>query len=105
MMVMPFQVNPLEYMLLVLLKDDNVDRIRQYNPAEINLEALDSLFHTLKLKEIHISYADEADDAVLHDLARAQDVRAIVKHFSRGLRAGFQFKKDLYNQDSPPVAQ
>jgi len=85
MMVMPFQVNPLEYMLLVLLKDDNVDRIRQYNPAEINLEALDSLFHSLKLKEIHVSYADEVDETVLHDLARAQDIGAILKHFSRGL--------------------
>jgi len=85
MMIMPFQVSELEYILLVLLKDDNIDRIRQYNPAEIDLETLDSLFHRLKLKEIHVSYANEVDEAVLHALARAQDIRAILKHFSRGL--------------------
>jgi len=28
MMIMPFQVSEREYILLVLLKDDNIDRIR-----------------------------------------------------------------------------
>jgi hypothetical protein len=57
----PFQVRPLHYSVVVVLSDENIERIRHYDPAEIVsgdiTRALGEPWHWLTLRDVIVAYA------------------------------------------------
>ena len=57
MVLVPFQVEPGQYSVFVILQDDNLERIKTYDPAEITLNKMPDPWISMKLKDILIGYA------------------------------------------------
>lgn len=98
MFVIPFQVNATEYSIFVALQDDSLARMKEYDPAEVNLNKLG--FEKLKLKDVIIGYATDADFQECMKLANGGDVRILLRRLSRG----FLFRPEAGDYDGPPLS-
>jgi hypothetical protein len=75
MITIPFQVSATEYSVYIGLGDDNIERVRQYDPAEVVLSQLGEPFQRLKLKDIVVGYCSEDDFKKVGDLPCGTDER------------------------------
>jgi hypothetical protein len=101
MYVIPFQLNASQYSVFIVLQEENLERIRQYDPAEVSLAKVHELqpqrFEGLKLKDVLIGYGTDADvREALHLLATGA-VRQGLQLLSRG----FRYRPDAGDHDGP----
>lgn len=97
MLTIPTQINDKEFSLLIILQDENVERIKQYDPAEIVLTKLGGKFRGLTLKDIVIMYATEGEIKQVTEMFRQGNAADALKLLSRG----FAFRPDLGDNDDP----
>lgn len=88
MLTIPFQVSETEYSIFVVLENDNLDRLKAYDPAEIVLTKFPPAWQALKLKVVVIGYATP------EEAARLQDPKADTRALLRQLCRGFAFRPD-----------
>lgn len=89
MFVIPFQINDKEFALLVCLEDKNLERIRAYDPAEVNLSRMNGIvkWQGLQLRDVIIAYATDADfDRMQEMLAAQAPIADVLRFFTRGYR-------------------
>lgn len=88
--------------LLVILEDENLERIKQHDNAEVNLQQLQMLngIHLQKSKPrfVWIAYANPAEVARLHELRSQGRIEEALKL----LTGGFKFRPDLGDHDKGP---
>ncbi len=84
MQVVPLQVTAESFDIFVILEDDNLERMKAYDPAEVVKAHLGKPWEKLKLRNIMIGYATAEDLANFHDFVLAGDVEAGLKWLSRG---------------------
>ena len=70
MTVIPFIVSKTQYSIYVILGTDNLERIRQYDPAEITLDKMGELYSGLQLKDVIIGYATDDEVQQVIDMIR-----------------------------------
>ena len=91
----PLQVSPLHYSLFVILTDENLERIKNYDPAEVVtkeiVKALGPPFDWLTLRDIVITYATADEVPVVDRLLTEKKVDEALKLLTRGYR----FRPDL----------
>ena len=95
MLSIPVRLNETEYVLFIALQDANIERIKQYDPAEVVLEKLGGDWAKLALKQIHITYATEEDERTITELFREGNVRDAV----RFMRRGFKYQPTMGDHD------
>lgn len=97
MMVIPFRINDAQYSLYVILGKDNLERIEQYDPAEVTLNKLGESFASLTVKDVVILYATDAEAEQVVAMCAAGKVREALRMLSRG----FRFRPDDGDYDGP----
>lgn len=95
MIIIPFQVGPLEYNVFVALQDENLERMKAYDPAQLEPRKLGHPWDFMRLNVVLIGYATEADIAEIQDLAARGRGAEIPKRLSRG----FKFRPEAGDYD------
>ena len=86
------------YVLFVILSDDNINRIKSYDPAEIHLPDMGKDFNRLDLKGVNIMYA--SNEEIEEMIKNPRDVVKMILKLARG----WSFRPDLGDHDGPPVS-
>lgn len=99
MIAVPLQLNEREYMIFVVLDDENVERIRQYDPAEVNIAKTiaSGRMAGLTLRDVVIGYATQEEIDQLTQSRSREEVMARLQHLSRG----FAFRPGKGDHDAP----
>jgi hypothetical protein len=97
MIVLPFQVNATEYCVFVVLQDDNLTRITAYDPAEVNVAKMPGPWQRLKLSEVMIGYATDAEVAAVTELCQQDKAKEALRLLSRG----FRYRPGSGDHDNP----
>ncbi len=97
MMCVPFAIDDKHYSVFVVLEDENLERMRAYDPAELVLSKVEGNFPGKRLKDIVIGYATAADVAEVLRLANDGKPREALKYLSRG----WAFKPEAGDYDGP----
>lgn len=84
MRCIPVIVSEDYYDLFIILEEDNLQRIKNYDPAELITTNLSVPFLTRKVNNIVIMYATNEDLKVLNARCDQGDVRGALRHLSRG---------------------
>jgi hypothetical protein len=95
MLTVPFQVNKAEFSIFAVLESQNLERIKSYDPAQIHIRRLGETWQKLKLREIIISYATDAELQRLVQVTTREELLVALRHLSRG----FQFLPDAGDQN------
>jgi len=91
MQSIPYRTSETEWTMFVILEDDNLERMKRYDPAEIFMDLLPPEWDMkLKLKAVVIGYANRADLDTVHRLFQNGDLAGALKFLSRG----YQFRPD-----------
>jgi hypothetical protein len=104
MITIPFQVSATEYSVYIGLGDDNIERVRQYDPAEVVLSQLGEPFQRLKLKDIVVGYCSEDDFKKVQEIYHAEPTNAGMKKALRYLTRGYKFRPEFGDHDGPPLS-
>ena len=97
MFVMPFQLNEREFSVFVAIQDDNIERMRVYDPAEFSIAKMGLPWRNLKLKDIIIGYATEADMLHFQKLCQQGKQGEGLQYLSRG----WKYRPDQGDNDAP----
>lgn len=99
MIVIPFSIKQGMYSLMFVLEQDSIDRIKEYDPAQINLQDLTEPFRSMKLDEIHITFGNKEDMAfVMSQEQGVEGLKKVLQHLTRG----WKFRPELGDNDSGP---
>lgn len=98
MFCLPIQISPTEFALYIFLQDENLERMRQYDPAEVKMAHLGDAFKgALRLKEILIGWASEEDFERVMELCQRGEPKEALRHLTRG----FRYRTDQGDHDGP----
>jgi hypothetical protein len=86
MIALPVIVNEHCYDLFIVMQEDNVTRIKAYDPAEVVTANFAAEFMKHKVRNVIVMYGNEGDIALITMMCRAGDVRGALRHLSRGYR-------------------
>jgi hypothetical protein len=99
MIIIPFSTHPTEYEIFVVLLDENVSRIKAYDPAEVKAIITPEFKHK-KLKTVYIGYCKNEEVRHLLTLAQSGKVVEALKYLTRG----FEYKPEQGDHNGPPVS-
>lgn len=97
MMVLPLQISETEYSTVVILEDENIERIKQHDPAEVHTKLLIDQFSSRELKSVMIAYVSPSEKDELVTFLKQGDLSKALTMLSRG----FQFRPDKGDNDNP----
>lgn len=83
MMTLPLRISETEIDVFVILEDDNIERIRKYDPAEI-VRKNTGQFANLAIRNVVIMYASKADIATIMPMFENGNPRQALQYLSRG---------------------
>lgn len=83
-MIVPWAVSPVSYQLAVILEDDNLKRIKEYDPAEVLTDKLGAPWTGMKLVGITIHYATTKEIQELSRCVNPAQATAMLRSLSRG---------------------
>lgn len=98
MLVIPFSTDAGSYKLFVILEDDNIERCKRLDPAQIQVPMPG--FERHRLSRIFIGYASPEQKAQILAMVAQGNVGEALKQLSRG----FEFRPDLGDYDGPPLS-
>lgn len=97
MIAIPYGCTAETFSVFVILQDDNLARIKSYDPAALTINKLPRTYDGLRLVEVNIGYATESEVEELMEMATTSGIEAILKKLSRG----FKYKPDAGDHDGP----
>lgn len=95
MMTFPLQLTQDEYDLVIILEDENIERLKKYDPAEIVGKNLGS-FAKLKIRNIQICYATPEETMEISNCHTIGEVAKAIRKLGRG----FRYRPELGDSDS-----
>lgn len=101
MMMIPFRVGGDSYSVFVILEAENVARMKDNDPAQINVWKLPEEFRRLTLRDVIIATPSPEDIAEAILLLRSGKPKNALEMLSRG----FAFKPKEGDNDLPYIAQ
>lgn len=84
MYTIPFQVSPTEFSVFVVMRDENIDRIKAYDPAEVRSEKFGLPWVHLKLKDVIIGYCTAEEEVEIKAITSPEQTVEMLKKLSRG---------------------
>jgi hypothetical protein len=99
MICIPFTVKPGIYDIMVVLEQENIDRIKEYDPAMIPLDDFPEPFKSMQLSEVHITFGNKEDLAFC--MAQEQGpagLKIVLEHLTRG----WKYKPEQGDNDQGP---
>jgi hypothetical protein len=95
MYTVPFQINSREYSIFIVLEDENIERMKAYDPAQLNLITMGPHWKHLRIRDIHVGYAAAADIKLVTDLIQDNKAAEALAFLSRG------FRRELGDNEPP----
>jgi hypothetical protein len=101
MVVIPFQINERQYSVFVGFDEQGIQRMREYDPAELVLQKLPDRFQRLQLKDVLFGYCDDDDMSKIQVMLSEDGTpgRAL-----RYLSRGWKFRQDFGDHDGPMLS-
>ena len=96
MLTIPIQRSASEFDLYVVLEDENLKRIRDYDPCEIATSKLGPIWNAMRLRTVCLYFATADEIKVLTSI---QDRTGVLK-FIDCLARGFKFRPELGDSDA-----
>lgn len=87
---------PASYVLLIILEDENISRLKQYDPGELSIAKLGEPWCNLKLAGIHFIYASPDEVKTLMSLPYTE----IGSYIKKTLFRGWKYKPEEGDNDS-----
>jgi hypothetical protein len=87
--------NEESYVLFIIMRQSNIDRIKAYDPAVIDLDFMPRDFKRLDLSSIQLLYASDEEMEELK--SHPEQAPEMLKRLSRG----FAFRPELGDGDGP----
>lgn len=84
MTLIPLQTTRTSYRLFVILEDDNIERIRHYDPAQVMPDKMGAEWADLKLDAVIIGYATHEEIQDLQSCQNSKALEAALKNLERG---------------------
>ena len=97
MFCLPIQVSDNEYAVYVFLEDENLERMRAYDPAVVTTQAFGGRFASLRCKEVVVGYATAEDLNIVMGMCSEGKVKDALRHLTRG----FRYRPDQGDHDGP----
>lgn len=94
MMTIPLQVNSVEYDLVIVLEDENIERLKGYDPGEVDISKLGP-FSNLRVRRIQITYANPEEVKLIGLCNTRGQLAGILNNLSRG----WKFRPELGDND------
>jgi len=88
-----------EYDLFIVLEDENLARMKEYDPAEIEPSNMGAPWNGLRLRRILLCYANPEDAKLLPGLIRDGRGKEVMDILTRGWR----FRPELGDHDGPYI--
>jgi hypothetical protein len=99
MFVVPFAINEKQYSLMVVLQEDNIERIRSNDPAEVAMSKLSERWQSMKLADVIVTYATSEDEqTALKLFAEGKGHEAL-----RFLTRGYAYRPEAGDHDGPAL--
>ena len=95
MMLIPYAVNESQFDVFIVLEPDNVDRIVNQDPGELDLRKLGTNWAGITLRKIFIGYADAATRSQIERRFQEGDLQGALAWLSRG----WQFRPEAGDND------
>jgi hypothetical protein len=95
MMALPVIVNERCYDLFIILQDDNIERMKAYDPAELITANFAERFTDRNIRTIVMMYGTKADISRFTTMCQAGDVRGALRYLARG----FKFRPEAGDED------
>jgi hypothetical protein len=88
MFVVPFRVSATEFSIFILLQDENLERMKIYDPAEVTVDqiVIGSDFHGLSVKDIILGYGTNDDLITATEMISQGKHRQALQFLSRGFK-------------------
>ncbi len=86
MMALPVIVNERCYDLFIILQDDNIERMKVYDPTEVILANFADRFIDRLVRNIVIMYGNEADIVRFTAMCQTGDVQGALRYMARGYK-------------------
>ncbi len=83
MLTIPIRINATEYSIFVVLEDENLTRMRWYDPAEVVTSKMGE-WAKLKVRDIIIGYGSADDIAEVHRLSAEGKGKEALRLLTRG---------------------
>lgn len=101
MKLVPFETKQGEFNVFAILEDTNIERLKKFDPAQIDVKKMGQPWSSMRLNTVVIGYCPPADRQLIDNLfARGQAARAI-----EFLSRGFEYRQDLGDTDEPYKSQ
>lgn len=84
MRIIPFQVSNFQFNVMVVIEDENLERMKAYDPAQLAIDKLGFPWSTLTVKTVLIVHATPADLKHIDELARTGQAVRAVEYMSKG---------------------
>lgn len=99
MICIPFSINQGRFNVLIVLEQDGIDRIKEHDPAEVNLRAMPEPYRSMTLDEVHITFGT-ADDIrfIMSQEPGGTGLKEVLKRMTRG----WKYRPELGDNDGPP---
>ena len=97
MLLIPIVASDHKNLLLVVLEDENLERLHGYDPAEIDLAKLPGNFAGVPFHAIHVAYVSDADRGLLLDLMTSGKISDALALLSKG----WKHRPELGDHDQP----
>lgn len=85
MLTIPIPLNHSEMNLIIVFEDENLDRLKLYDPAEVPLSKMGP-YGALKIRSIGIMYATQEESAKVVELIRQDKLQEALQLLSRGFK-------------------
>lgn len=103
-LLVPFQISPTQYNLLIIMTPGGLERMRQYDPCEIHIgevvEQMGPEWQKLTLNQISIGFLEEWEREEVIDRKKSGEID-FKKIYDRVYR-GFKFRPELGDHDKGP---
>lgn len=97
MMTVPLQVDSANYDLFIILEDENLERLKKHDPAEIVRKNLGAHWLHLRIRNVLILYATADETRRLSECANKPAIVDMLKQLSRG----WAHRPDQGDHDGP----
>lgn len=97
MMMIPFEVGDGEYSVFVILEAENLTRMKDNDPAQLNVWKMPDDFRKLALRDVILASPSEQDIATALHMIRSGNPKGAFGYLSRG----FKFKPKEGDNDLP----
>src|ERR1017187_5493310 len=95
--IIPLRLGETDFLAVVVLKADNIERIKQYDPAEIMPSKLGEPWCYLRMSEVEITFATDDEEAQVIAMCRNGDVKGAIRLLTRG----FKYRQHAGDHNGP----